>query len=661
MSLRIFVFTLLAVFTASASQPAVHNPLDALTPQEYWTIYNVMQSSGHVEEKTIFASILLHEPDKQYVLAWKSGEPMERKADVVLLDKGHSYAALVDISGKKIESFHELKGAQAPFTGEQEHAIEDAIKHDPRVMDALKKRGITNLSLVTCYAEPAGYVALPEQDGRRIGWGGCMNEIDSTNPWDREIGGIFIVVDMTAKKVLRVTDYGVVPMPAPSNFYDADGGPALPGTKPIVVSQPEGPSFSIKDGEVSWQNWRFRFRLDPRLGPVINTVGIEDGGKVRSVLYEGSLSEMFVPYMDTEETWNSHVFLDAGEYFMATGIGIIKPLSMGVDCPTYATFFSGTFSRENGTPLIRPQLACMFERTLGDPAWRHGDDTGVSGRPSRELVFRTIAVVGNYDYILDWRFEQDGSIHVGVGATGVLEVKPVKEKTVAGPMSGDMTGKDENGKPLEFGRLLAPGVDGVDHDHYFSFRLDMDVDGTKNSFMVGKLVKYKLPSTSYRKSIWAVQPSMIATESGAMMNVSLEHPAMWQIVNPNVLGPLGYPTGYEIMPGETAVSLLSPDDWPQRRAGFSAHQLWVTPYDPTERYASGVYVTGSKGTDSLPEWVKQNRSIENTDIVAWYTVGFHHAPRPEDWPQMPVLWHEFMIRPFGFFPQNPGMDLPMMP
>jgi len=115
------------------------------------------------------------------------------------------------------------------------------------------------------------------------------------------------------------------------------------------------------------------------------------------------------------------------------------------------------------------------------------------------------------------------------------------------------------------------------------------------------------------------------------------------------------------MPGLTGVSLLSLDDWPQKRAGFSDHQLWVTPYDAKERYAAGVYVSGSKGTDGLPVWVKQNRNIMNTDIVAWYTMAFHHVPRPEDWPQMPTMWHDFTIRPFDFYSKSPLMDLPMQP
>jgi primary-amine oxidase len=329
---------------AHALTPAVHSPTDALTPDEYWTIYKVLRASGHTHEKTLYPSILLHEPMKAYVLAWKPGDPIERKADVVFYDDGKSYAALVDIANQKVLDFHKLDAYQeAPFTSTEEHEFDDIIKHDPRVVEALKKRGITDLNMVECYTSAAGYIGLKEQDGRRIGWGGCFYAVGMTHPMDREIGGLFTVEDMAAKKVLRVTDYGITPMPANSSIYDNDGGPAAPGTKPIVVSQPGGPSFTIKDGEVSWGNWHFRYRLDPRVGPIIQQAYLDDNGKRRSVLYEGSLSEMFVPYQDTEETWNSHVFLDAGEYFMDTGLGMIKPLFPGIDCPEYATFVSGTF------------------------------------------------------------------------------------------------------------------------------------------------------------------------------------------------------------------------------------------------------------------------------------------------------------------------------
>jgi len=661
-----FVVLLLSLSTSFALQPAVHHPLDALTPEEYWKVYNVLSDAGKLAEKTIFSSVLLREPPKSVVLAWVPGMPIIRKADAVLLTEGKSYEAVVDISAGKLESYTQLKKDQAPVTEIEMHGYDDILRKDPRVVEALKKRGITDLRLVTCYVTPAGHVGLPEQtEGRRIGWGGCTYAVNAKYGWDREVPGIFFVVDMNEKKITRFTDYGIVPMPPSTSIYDAYGGPALPGTKPIATSQPDGPSFIIKDGEVNWQNWSFRFRLDPRVGPVVNLVSYKDGDKKRSVLYEGGLSEMYVPYQDPEETWNSHVFLDAGEYFVNTGSGgIIKPLLPGVDCPTYATFFSGTFFHENGTPYIRPQLACLFERVSGDPAWRHWDEDtyAVSGRPTRELVFRTVATVGNYDYLFDWRFEQDASITVGVGATGILEVKAVKDQRADTPQSPGLVGKDPDGNEVQFGQLVAPGTDGVDHDHYFSYRLDLDVDGVNNSFMVDKLVPYKLPDTAMgRKWIWAMKPEMLKTEGEAKLDVSIAHPAMWRFSNEGVKNSLGQSTSFEIMPGETGISLLPSSEWPQKRAGFSEHILWVTPYDPSERYVSGVYVMGSKGEDGLTEWVKKNRSIMNTDIVAWYTVGFHHVPRPEDWPQMPIMWHTFSLRPFQFLPKSPTMDLPMVP
>jgi primary-amine oxidase len=212
--------------------------------------------------------------------------------------------------------------------------------------------------------------------------------------------------------------------------------------------------------------------------------------------------------------------------------------------------------------------------------------------------------------------------------------------------------------PVEYGQFVADHTIGVNHDHYFSFRLDLDIDGEQNSFMANRLVEQKLKVDPMRRSIWVAQPSIAAVEKDAVMDVSIDRPSMWMFVNPNVRGSLGYPTGYEVMAGSTARSLMSADDPAQRVGAFSEHQFWVTPYDRSQRYASGVYPTSSEGGDGLATWVKANRPIENTDIVGWYTMGFHHVPRAEDWPVMPTMWHQFQIRPFNFFSSNPALDLP---
>ncbi len=84
----------------------------------------------------------------------------------------------------------------------------------------------------------------------------------------------------------------------------------------------------------------------------------------------------------------------------------------------------------------------------------------------------------------------------------------------------------------------------------------------------------------------------------------------------------------------------------------------MTPYHPQERYAGGTYPNQSKGGDGLPSWTRTNRRIENTDLVLWYTLGFHHVVRAEDWPVLPTAWSEFELRPFDFFQNNPALDLP---
>jgi primary-amine oxidase len=626
------------------------HPLDALKTQEYWTVYEVLQGSGRVDKDTYYASVLLHEPAKDKVLAWKSGDTVPREADVILLRKGQVVEARVDIAGRKVESWKEPKGVHAPIVESEFHELSEAAKKDPRVREALAKRGITDLTTVECDLVPFGYFALPELEGHRIMYGECADRHGAYLAWGRSIEGLVVEVDSVEKKVLKVVDEGPVPVPSsPINFQE-EPAVARPGTTPLLVTQPLGPSFQMAGGEVSWQNWHFRFRLDPRLGPIVNLVRFDDGTKLRSVLYEGSLSELFVPYMDPALGWATRIFIDAGEFFHG---GVLRPLREGSDCPANAAYFDALVPNEHGMPVLKSRQACLYEFSSGSPAWRHFEKEEVWGRPSRTLVLRAAAVIGNYDYILDWRFEQDGSIRVAVGATGIIETKSVAAKRASHDHG--------EGSPDAYGHLVAENTVGVNHDHFLSYRLDLDVDGQSNSFVAHQLKQKQLPASTHRKSIWVAEPCMAHTEKDAMMDIHLERPAMWIFENSNARGPLGYPTGYEIMPGHTAASLLDLEDGAQRVGAFSTHQLWVTPYRQDELYAAGVYPTASKGDDGLAIWTQANRPIENTDIVAWYTVGFHHMPRAEDWPVMPVMWHDFVIRPYDFFPQNPVLTLPKVP
>jgi primary-amine oxidase len=644
----------IVVVAPLGAQQVPQHPLDGLHSDEIRVAGAVIRGSGEADSMAVFASAQLHEPPKSEVLAWVPGQPFRREAVVVLRHRGRTYEAVVDIRAEELLSWAEVSGHSHVTVDESETAGDLILEH-PDVRAAFARRGITDLATVECEAWALGYFALPEQlGGRRILQGGCSYVGDAYNNWGREIGGLTAMVDIEAGMVLRVEDSGPVPLPTSEDDYDEEAvGPLRDAPPPIETRQPLGPGFTREGGIVQWQNWRFHVRVDPRVGAIVSAVGIEDGDRLRSVMYQGSLSEIFVPYQDSTAGWYNRVYLDGGEY--ADG-GLPEPLEPGVDCPDYAVYVDGVLADHNGLPIRRRRLACLFERVVGVVSWRHGyeDEERVDGRPGRELILRWNVTAGNYDYLLDWVFHQDGGITVAVGATGILEVRPVVGTSVSGP---DAVSPDD----LQFGRLLAPRILGVNHDHFFAYRLDLDVDGVENAFAIGRLRTTALAPNHPRRSLWTVHEELARTEHDAQLDINLREPALWRVVNPSKLGPVGYPVSYHIAPRSNAVTLLEPDDWPQVRAGFSRHHLWVTPHSPEERYAAGDYPTLSDGEYGLPKWTRANRSIENTDIVAWYTLGFHHVPRAEDWPIMPTVWHAFELRPFDFFQQNPIMDLTRRP
>jgi len=86
--------------------------------------------------------------------------------------------------------------------------------------------------------------------------------------------------------------------------------------------------------------------------------------------------------------------------------------------------------------------------------------------------------------------------------------------------------------------------------------------------------------------------------------------------------------------------------------------LWVTPFDPAERFPAGEFVNQSTGEDGIEAWTRKDRPIEDADIVLWHTFGLHHLPRPEDHPVQTCVVCGFALAPIGFFDQNPVIDLP---
>jgi primary-amine oxidase len=675
---------MIALFGGPAFAQSTVHPLDPLSWEEHFVVLDAMHGSGHVTPSTRYSLITLDEPAKSVVGDWKPGADVPRRAFVIAMDKGRTFEAVVDLNAAAVVSWTEIEGVQ-PTWLEEEYGSSAAIAlENEEFREALRRRGYEDLSRVDCFGTPLGFFGTPEERGRRLASVECTDEWGARNYWPRMIGGTRALVDMVTGEVVEVEDGEVIPVSdADTEFDQASVGPSRDTGAPISVEQPLGPGFEQDGNLVSWQGWSFHHRQDTRVGTIVSTVRYQDGTRNRSVLYQGHLSEIFVPYMDPGSPYYAFNFLDAGEYSAG---GLAEPLMRGLDCPDNSVYFDMLVAGSDGKPRVKRDVTCLFERFAGDVAWRKRDEYSENvkeSRPRRDLVLRMIAVLGNYDYVLDWVFRQDGTIEVVVGSTGIDMVKSVAERVArsspegeavlassdpaagtsasgSGSASGEASGWSAD-RTDAYGRFIAENLVAINHDHFFSYRLDLDVDGPLNSLEIDRLVTKRLPDDHPRRSVWVVEPTVASSESDAKLRIDYERPALWRVFNPAEANYLGYPTSYQIVPGSNAVSLMDADDYPQMRAGFTDYHLWVTPHRSDERFAAGLYPTLSEPGMGLPAWTDADRPISDTDIVVWYTVGFHHVPRAEDWPVMPTAAKSFELRPYDFFDRNPAIDLPARP
>ncbi|HEX2462982.1 MAG TPA: hypothetical protein VHR17_00075, partial [Thermoanaerobaculia bacterium] len=348
-----------AASAAPAAAPAAKHPLDPLTFQEYWTVLEVLHASGKVDSDTRFSIITLQEPAKDVV--WRfdaaaSGDTattgaaadFPRRAFAVVRQKEKEWEAVVDLRQRAVVSFDALEGVQPNWLAEEFKSVAEEVKKNPEFIAAMKKRGIEDFTFIECGGGPPGYYGTREQKGRRIAHVACSDVRGVRNTWTRHVEGLTVVVDADTKEVLRVVDEGAVPMPSTLAEYDAASiGETREVKSPMHVDQPLGPGFDLDGNVVDWQGWRFHVRPDQRLGMVISTVTYRDGERRRPVLYQGSLSEIFVPYMDPAFTWYHRNFLDAGEYSAG---GLTQPLMRGLDCPPHAVYLDGLVSGDDGRP-----------------------------------------------------------------------------------------------------------------------------------------------------------------------------------------------------------------------------------------------------------------------------------------------------------------------
>ncbi|MCC5859114.1 MAG: primary-amine oxidase [Ectothiorhodospiraceae bacterium] len=622
------------------------HPLDPLGPGEMRAAAALLRKALGPEDLR-FERLVLEEPDKETVRNWEPGQPVDRQVRFVVSRPGGIgvILGLLSLTEERILRQEELPDARPMIMLEEFMAIEDAVKANPEFIAACERRGVTDMALVCVDPWSAGNFGVPGEEGRRLShtfaW---VRNHERDNFYAHPIEGVNAVVDVDTLEVIRVDDHYAdrepIPVPRAESNYEADlVGETRQGIKPLDVIQQDGPSFTLEGHLLRWQGWDVRIGFNAREGLTLHTLGYTQNGVRRPILYRASLAEMVVPYGTPAPGHHRKNVFDIGEY----GLGkLANSLTLGCDCLGAIRYLDAYVNAIDGEPIRIGNAICIHEEDNGI-AWKHWDfrTDHTEVRRLRRLVISSISTVGNYEYASYWYLYQTGMIEFEMKATGIIN-------TVA----------CEPGKPSKYANEVAPGVAGQIHQHLFCARLDMEVDGPENAVMEYNVaVDPPGPDNPHGNAFYEVG-SLLETEQGARRRINPETMRYWKVVNRGQKNAVGKPTAFKLEATHAVTPFTHPDSPSGQRGGFIQNHLWVTPFDPEQRYPAGEFVNHSPGGQGLPAWTQADRSIVDTDLVLWHVFGLHHSVRPEDYPVQPCVSSGFRFMPSGFFHRNPAIDLP---
>ncbi|HST96440.1 MAG TPA: primary-amine oxidase [Geodermatophilus sp.] len=623
--------------------PATTHPLEQLSADDVSAAREVLDAARLVGESTRFVYVGLEEPPKPAL--YGTDAIPDRRVRVLLHDvaRPNGRDVVVSVTERAIVSDRVLDAAtdgQLPVLDEEFALVEEVLATDERWLAALAARDL-DVADVRVAPLSAGVFEYPEEEGRRILRGlAFRQDHPEDHPWAHPIDGLVAHVDVMTKTVDQVIDLGPVPIPEEhGNFTDPElTGPLRTTQKPIEITQPEGPSFTLDGNLLSWEGWQLRVGFDAREGLTLHQIGFVDGGRLRPIIHRASIAEMVVPYADPSPVRSWQNYFDTGEYLVGR---YANALELGCDCLGDITYMDAVIADERGNPQVLRNAICMHEEDFG-VLWKHTDLWAGSSetRRQRRMVISFFTTIGNYDYGFYWYLYLDGTIGFEVKATGIVF-------TSAHP---------GNGYP--YASEIAPGLGAPFHQHLFSARLDMMLDGPTNTVEELDFVRVPMGPDNPRGNAFAQRRTTLRRESEAQRMADQGVGRIWHISNPNSRNRLGEPVAYALLPEGQPALLADPDSSISRRATFATKHLWVTAYDPAERYAAGDFVNQHAGGAGLPEYAAADRDLEGTDVVVWHTFGLTHVPRPEDWPIMPVDYTGFRLKPVGFFDRNPTLDVP---
>ena len=669
--------------TTPPAQRRAH-PLDPATAAEFTDGRRILAGAGLLTESVRFAYYGLEEPPKDDVLAYlagggpdgvadgtgaakagtgragaQPGHPLpdralpdralpDRRLRAFLIDvvTGESADVVVSLTQRQVvahRTLDPLTDGRVPIIDADFAVAEEVVRADPAWRAAMARRGLTDVSKIRACPLTAGSFGVEDEDRRRmVRVLAFVQAREHDLAWAHPVDGVAAYVDLIEKKVFKVVDDFDLPVPRESGDYDDPEvrGPLRTTLRPIEITQPEGPGFTLDGHCLEWQGWSLRIGFDAREGLTLHQISLADGAEQRPVIYRASIPEMVVPYGDPKfRYWQA--YFDSGEYLVGKWA---NSLELGCDCLGEIAYLDATITDDFGEPKVIRNAVCIHEEDFGI-LWKHTDifNGSAQSRRQRRLVVSFFTTVGNYDYGFYWYFYLDGTIECEVKMTGVL-------------FTAAHAGDDS-----PYSAQVAPGLGAPVHQHLFGARLDMTVDGLANAVEEVDVSGVPAGPENAHGNAMSRTVTRLRRESEACRRADALRGRSWRVLNTERANRFGQPVSFTLYPEAAPVLLADPGSSLHARAGFATNHLWVTGYDPAQRYPAGDFVNQHPGGAGLPGFIAGDRNIDGTDIVVWHTFGATHFPRPEDWPVMPVARCGFVLKPTGFFGRNPTLDVPPRP
>jgi primary-amine oxidase len=374
-------------------------------------------------------------------------------------------------------------------------------------------------------------------------------------------------------------------------------------------------AYRIEQKLASGTTWRMCWHFESKAGLVLEDISYQPPGEPKpiKVLTSAKLAQVHVPYDDGVNEFN-----DLTEFYFGSGLTDLKP----AECPggTIKTVKVPDADPDSPDPSVKG--LCTTTRSRGH-AYRMQADEGnkVYQAQGKDLLVYTVNKVGWYEYMTEWRFQDDGTLNMNVGATGSLA-------------PDDYDAGDGRGWPIGKGASSYA----TSHNHNIFWRLNFGLDGSSKT----KVEQYDSVVSPPATADSGPTTKTTRTDVTKELVGDAKNMRWWRVVSTAGKNKDGHARSYEIVPGAST-------KYPGR--SFTKHDLYFTEYKKCEQFASQNPNSCGAGAGRSVDKFVNGQTL--THPVVWVNVGFHHIARDEDQQPMPVHWQGFSIAPRDVTAMNP--------